>query len=92
MLQSPADEGGDMGHEGLPAGGEAVLNSRRHFGINLSNATANYSFLGNYANKREIFLEKVAQKNKVRLPSRTFALFPQRELIYLLTFIYINSA
>jgi len=35
MLQSPADEGGDMGHEGLTAGGEAVLNSRRHFGINL---------------------------------------------------------
>ncbi len=33
MLQSPADEGGDMGHEGLTAGGEAVLNSR--FGINL---------------------------------------------------------
>ena len=35
MLQSPADKGGDMGHEGLTAGGEAVLNSRRHFGINL---------------------------------------------------------
>ena len=36
MLQRPADEGGDMGHEGLPAGGEAVLYARRHFGINLS--------------------------------------------------------
>ena len=35
MLQSPADKGGDMGHEGLTAGGEAVLNSRRHFGLNL---------------------------------------------------------
>jgi len=35
MLQSPADEGGDVRHKGLPAGGEAVLNSRRHFGINL---------------------------------------------------------
>ena len=35
MLQSPADEGGDVRHEGLPAGGEAVLNSRRHFRIDL---------------------------------------------------------
>lgn len=35
MLQRPADEGGDVRHEGLTAGGEAVLNSRRHFGINL---------------------------------------------------------
>ena len=35
MLQSPADEGGDVRHEGLTAGGEAVLHSRRHFGINL---------------------------------------------------------
>jgi len=25
-----------MGHEGLTAGGEAVLHSRRHFGINLT--------------------------------------------------------
>ena len=35
MLQRPADKGGDVRHEGLTAGGEAVLNSRRHFGINL---------------------------------------------------------
>ena len=35
MLQRPADEGGDVRHEGLTAGGEAVLHLRRHFGINL---------------------------------------------------------
>ena len=36
MLQSPADKGGDMGHEGLPADSKAVLHPRRHFGINLT--------------------------------------------------------
>jgi len=35
MLQSPFDKGGDMGHERLPAVGEAVLHAWRHFGINL---------------------------------------------------------
>ena len=35
MLQSPADKGGDMGHEGLSADSKAVLHPRRHFGINL---------------------------------------------------------
>ena len=36
MFKCPADEGGDMGHEGLPADSKAVLHPRRHFGINLT--------------------------------------------------------
>ena len=36
VLQCPADKSGNMGHEGLTAGSEAVLHSRRHFGINLA--------------------------------------------------------
>lgn len=35
MFKCPADESGDMGHEGLPAGSEAVLYARRYFWINL---------------------------------------------------------
>ena len=35
MLQRPANKGRDVRHEGLTAGGEAVLHPRRHFGINL---------------------------------------------------------
>ena len=35
ILKRPADKSGDMGHEGLTAGSEAVLHAWRHFGINL---------------------------------------------------------
>ena len=35
MFFCPIYETKDWWHEGLTAGGEAVLNSRRHFGINL---------------------------------------------------------
>ncbi len=54
MYKCPADEGGDMGHKGLTAGGETIFYAWWHFGI--QGATNQTYLLQTFERLREHFL------------------------------------